>query len=105
MTHAAPQRLELSHASDGTIVLRGEVDVTTAPALRAVLVGGPDAAPGSVRIDLREVTYLDSAGLSLLYDHARGLHLIAAPNTAVATVLEIGGLVAASTVELLPPAS
>ena len=103
MTHAAPQRLELSYASDGTIVLRGEVDMTTAPALRAVLVGGADGTGGVLRIDLREVTYLDSAGLSLLYDHARHLHLIAAPDTAVATVLEIGGLVAATTVELLPP--
>jgi anti-anti-sigma factor len=103
VTHAAPQRLELSRAPDGTIVLRGEIDMTTAPALRAALVGGPDGSGGALRIDLREVTYLDSAGLSLLYDHARNLHLIAAPNTAVATVLEIGGLVAAATVELLPP--
>jgi anti-sigma B factor antagonist len=96
---AAPQRLRVRHESDGTIVLEGEIDLSTAPQLRAAIE--PAATAGAVQVvDLRGVTYLDSAGLSVLYDHAAGLHLLVAPSSVVATVLDISGLSEVTTIEL-----
>jgi anti-sigma B factor antagonist len=49
---------------DGTPVLRlaGELDLSTAPQLRAHL----DEIEGGVRVDLRGVEFMDSTGVSLL---------------------------------------
>jgi len=50
-----------------TVTVTGEVDSLTAPGLRSCLLevlGRGGASP--VEIDLREVTFLDSAGLSAL---------------------------------------
>jgi anti-anti-sigma factor len=98
---AAPQRLRVHTEPDGVIVLKGEIDLSTAPQLRAALESShPDGAARVV--DLREVTYLDSAGLSVLYDHAARLHLLVAPTSVVATVVDISGLGEAASVELRP---
>jgi len=44
---------------------RGEIDVSTAPTLRAELTSLPDGADRVV-VDLSEVTFLDSTGLGVL---------------------------------------
>jgi anti-sigma B factor antagonist len=65
-----PTRIDVRAAtsSSGTTVLvSGEVDSTTAPGLRSCLLEvleGVETAP--VEVDLRGVTFLDSAGLSAL---------------------------------------
>jgi anti-sigma B factor antagonist len=63
--------LEVRHADDGvpTLVARGEVDMTNADDLGEAL---SEAADGQSRIvvDLSEVRYLDSAGLSVLFVQA-----------------------------------
>jgi anti-sigma B factor antagonist len=53
----------------------GEIDATTAPALRADVYGAVDANPGTVvTVDLSKVEFLDSTGLGVLVGalkHAR----------------------------------
>ncbi|WP_369141031.1 STAS domain-containing protein [Modestobacter versicolor] len=65
-----PTRIDVraSTSSEGTTVtVTGEVDSTTAPGLRTCLLE-VIARPGraAVEVDLRAVTFLDSAGLSAL---------------------------------------
>ena len=65
-----PTRIDVRAAtsSSGTVVcVTGEVDSTTAPGLRSCLLE-VIARPGAtaVEVDLRGVTFLDSAGLSAL---------------------------------------
>jgi anti-anti-sigma factor len=100
----APQRLRVRHDPDGVVVLDGEIDLGTAPTLRAALDARSPAGVVQV-VDLRGVTYLDSAGLSVLYDHAAHLHLLVAPASIVATVVEITGLVDATRVVRRAPDS
>src|SRR3954470_14090351 len=65
-----PTRIEVRAAtsSSGTTVhVAGEVDSTTAPGLRTCLLEVLGrAGDGAVEVDLREVSFLDSAGLSAL---------------------------------------
>ena len=65
-----PTRIEVRAAtlSSGTVVhVTGEVDSTTAPGLRACLLEVlARADDGAIEVDLRQVTFLDSAGLSAL---------------------------------------
>lgn len=99
---AIPQRLRVHRTPEDVVVLQGEIDLATAPELRAALDAA--AAPGVRQtVDLREITYLDSAGLSVLYDHAARLHLLVAPASVVATVIDISGLAEATSVELRAP--
>lgn len=51
----------------GVVTVRGDVDATTAPDLRACLLAAlnrPDVS--DVEVDLSDVTFLDSAGLTAL---------------------------------------
>jgi len=66
----APTRIDVRAAtstSGSTVSVSGEVDSATAPGLRDCLLEVIDR-PGSstVEVDLRAVTFLDSAGLSAL---------------------------------------
>jgi anti-sigma B factor antagonist len=81
------------------VVVRGEVDLATAPELRAAL---DEAVKGSgrVEIDLRDTSFMDSCGLhALLAVHTRlgEAHealVIRNPGPEVRLVLEISGLAA-----------
>jgi anti-sigma B factor antagonist len=61
-------RVEPRGIEDGvaTVAVSGEVDVATAPLLRAGLHSVVDEGAGRLRIDLTEVTFIDSAGLGVL---------------------------------------
>jgi anti-sigma B factor antagonist len=65
-----PTRIDVRAATSSagtTVHVSGEVDSTTAPGLRTCLLEvlqRPGAGP--LEVDLREVTFLDSAGLSAL---------------------------------------
>jgi len=65
-----PTRIDVRAATsaDGFLItVSGEIDFTTAPGLRTCLLevlDRPDAA--TVEVDLTDVTFLDSAGLSAL---------------------------------------
>jgi anti-sigma B factor antagonist len=67
-----PERFDVraEQAGDTTIVaVTGEVDIATAPSLRAALAGVPADAP--LVIDLSAVTFMDSTGLAILLEAVR----------------------------------
>jgi anti-anti-sigma factor len=81
--------------------IAGEVDLATATALRAELVGRIGSAPpaSTIEIDLRATTYLASAGVALLVhlaDLARGrghrVVTLVEPRSAAARVLALTGV-------------
>ena len=80
------------------ITVRGEVDIATAPLLRAVLDGIYAARPRRVEIDLSGVTFLDSHALTTLVAARRRLAAVGAalvlrqPSRPVTRVLAISGL-------------
>ncbi len=85
---------------DGVPVVRvrGEVDVATAPALRESLDGAVDGGPGTVVVDLSEVTFIDSTGLGVLIgarkrcvDSGRAFRVVVA-DPRILKVFQITGL-------------
>jgi anti-anti-sigma factor len=100
-----PPSLQLSRGPDGVLVVTGDIDWDGAPLLRRALESENAAAPQTIQVlDLRQVLYLDSAGLAVLWEHAHRLHLLLTDGTAVATVVRITGLdQAAAGAEFDPP--
>ncbi len=89
--------LELStrRNPDGTAVVTavGEIDMSNADSFRSALgQAASEAAGEDVRlvVDLTRVSYLDSAGVHVLFAYTPGLQLIASP--LLAPVLAISGL-------------
>lgn len=86
----------------GSLVLHvaGEVDLDTAPQLHAAIVDAVDRAPdGGCIVDLTEVSYLGSAGLTVLLAstrHAearsRSLPIVVDANRAVIRPIELTGV-------------
>jgi anti-sigma B factor antagonist len=69
--------VELATEQDGDVVrvaLSGELDVSTAPSVEERLIAlETTEALGGVVLDLRDVAFIDSTGLSLLINaHSRG---------------------------------
>jgi anti-sigma B factor antagonist len=65
-----------SHEHDPDVAVlnvRGEVDIETAPALRAALLPVLEHHRGPVVIDLSEVSFMDSTGVHVLVDTSRRL--------------------------------
>jgi anti-anti-sigma factor len=105
---AAPQEPavavpELEPVADGVLRLpiTGEVDLAVAAALRDDLVEGiTGAGPGStIEIDLRDATYIASAGVALLVhvadlarDRGHRVSALIEPHSAVARVLALTGV-------------
>ena len=54
-----------------TIQLHGELDMATAPRLGRVLDEALDAMPDTVRLDLSDLTFLDSTGIRVLITASR----------------------------------
>jgi anti-sigma B factor antagonist len=66
--------VEVRDTGDGTyLAVSGEVDVLTAPKLGAALHDALHREQGSVAVDLRDVTFVDSAGLHVLLNAQRRL--------------------------------
>jgi anti-sigma B factor antagonist len=85
---------------DGYVTLRvsGEVDVHTAPTLRDSALAALRQHGSTLRIDLREVPFMDSTGLEVLLATRRRAELaggsltLVAPTPAILRVLEVTGL-------------
>lgn len=93
----------MTHGGCGEVLVVGEIDEDGARILDAVL--GSRVRDGSALVvDLREVSYLQSVGVAVLYDHAEGTDLALRVRTgsAVATVVAICGLAHVATIELDP---
>jgi anti-anti-sigma factor len=75
------------------VAVRGEVDMATAPRLRAALERAA-AEASEVRVDLREVQFMDSTGLSALVAAHQALDrlVIVCPPGPGRRALEVSGL-------------
>lgn len=85
-------------AAHALVVVSGEVDASSAPVLAHRLDAVLDGRPASVVVDLRGVTFLDSAGLSTLamahrraQEHGGAVRVVAS-SRAVVRPLQITGL-------------
>lgn len=58
------------HEAAVVVVASGELDLASADELRTVL-RGPEARAKTVVLDLRNVTFIDSSGLSVIVGHSR----------------------------------
>ena len=82
--------------------LTGDLDISAADELASKLQSVP-VGPQPLTVDLRAVTYVDSAAVSVLYRHVRrGLRILVREGTAVATVMRVCGLAAVCDVRFLP---
>ncbi|HST63977.1 MAG TPA: STAS domain-containing protein [Mycobacteriales bacterium] len=81
-----------------TVRVRGELDIATAPLLRAALEGVYARRPVRVEVDLSEVTFLDASSLAGLIAARRRLAaqravlVLVDPSPIVRRVLDITGL-------------
>lgn len=95
---------------DAWLVLRvsGEIDIQTSPILDEGLRRAQGDGASSIVVDLSDVTFLDSTGLSVLVtalkrgQSAGGGLRLASPRLNVQRVLEITGLAEVFEVEPLP---
>lgn len=92
-------RAEVETSARASVVrLIGELDADDAPAVRALLAEQVLRGPGSLVVDLSDLTFIDSAGLAALVAAHKGTRaagttlLLAAPTPAVVRVLGITGL-------------
>ncbi|MFF9768308.1 STAS domain-containing protein [Streptomyces sp. NPDC053086] len=94
-----PLTLTSGRRPDGTprLAVSGEIDMSNAGSLADALGAGS----GPLVLDLTEVEYLDSAGLSVLFTHADRLELIVPP--LLEPVLTVSGLAGLVTVRGLSP--
>ncbi len=75
--HSSPEahRLLVDSSLDengiAVVRLRGEADLHTAPILRDALADAIDRVPGSIVVDLSEVTFIDSMMLGVLLSATR----------------------------------
>jgi anti-sigma B factor antagonist len=92
-------RTEVSRAADRVVVkLFGELDLATAPQLRETLVSiGSDLAI-EVVLDLEELKFIDSVGLSVVIAEHKRLHasggalVIQYPSTRTRKLFDVSGL-------------
>lgn len=72
------------------VVIHGEIDLGTAPALREALRSALEDQTGPVVVDLSDVSFMDSTGVHVLAD---ALQRLEAQNRSLAVVCEEGGQV------------
>ena len=87
--------LEPLHNGAHGLRLIGELDMSTVPDLQSALAA--TSANGQVRLDLSELTFLDSCGLHAIVEYARSTNggvpvILANPSDAVVRILEITGM-------------
>ena len=91
--------------SPTTVVLKGEIDLSTSPRVREVLMDIARSGEVRVVIDMSQVTFMDSTGLSALVGPLKrfrqnGGHItLRSPTSSVRKILEITGLTRVFTIE------
>ena len=75
MSTPEPSLATVTHERAGwkIVVLEGEIDLSTAPALRHTLAAEGDAGVDRIAVDLRSVGFMDSMGLGVLIGARRRL--------------------------------
>jgi anti-sigma B factor antagonist len=90
--------LEAHESDDGAaVVVRGEVDMATAPQLREALLALVDGGATRISLDCRGLDFLDSSGIGVLIAVRKrlgdgGSLTIEAPPAHVRKVLELTGV-------------
>jgi anti-anti-sigma factor len=95
-----PARVEVDrHGSGYVLRIRGEVDMSNAGELSATIEGLVPNGASNVAVDLSETTYMDSAGIQLLFLLAERLkarrhelRVIVPRDAPIRPVLELTGL-------------
>ena len=96
----ADLQLESRETDDGaSVIVRGEVDMATAPQLRDTLLELVDAGATSIALDCRGLDFLDSSGIGVLIAVRKrlgddGSLTLEAPPAHVRKVLELTGVTA-----------
>jgi len=72
MTEFTNESVTIDVAEDGTIVVKGDIDMAGGPLLEATILEREDQHP--VVLDLAAVYFIDSSGLRSLLDGARRAH-------------------------------
>lgn len=92
-------RIEVADTtSPTTVVLVGEVDLVTAPRVREALIAIANSGETKVVVDMTNVTFMDSVGLSALvgplkrFRTKNGQIVLRSPTPSVRKVFEITGL-------------
>jgi anti-sigma B factor antagonist len=94
----AELELESHSSADGeTVVVRGEIDMATAPQLREVLNKLVDGGAARIVLDCRGLDFLDSSGIGVLIAVRKrlgddGALTIESPRAHVRKVLELTGV-------------
>jgi anti-sigma B factor antagonist len=94
----AELELESRSSTDGeTVVVRGEIDMATAPDLRELLNGLVDDGASRIVLDCRSLDFLDSSGIGVLIAVRKrlgddGALILEAPQAHVRKVLELTGV-------------
>jgi anti-anti-sigma factor len=77
---------------DGVLVVRGEIDAESARAL-ARAVREASVATGEHRLDLRQVRFIDSRGIEVLFElAAEGLEIVVAEGSLLQRILHTVGI-------------
>jgi anti-sigma B factor antagonist len=93
-----PLDMQVSYRLGAPLVyVKGELDHQTASQLRAVIDEEAASAPSALILELSGVSYMDSGGLSLMFDtltrmKRSGWLGVVAPTSPVARLMEITGL-------------
>ena len=105
--------LDIRRADSGNpaILLSGEIDISNAAHLARAIKGSVSNLDHGLILDLSRVTYVDSAGIKVLFDLARRLKdhqqrlvLVVPEGAGVRRSLALGGLLGVVEVlEVLPP--
>jgi anti-sigma B factor antagonist len=104
--------LSLEHRplDDGVLITaRGEIDRSTASRLSDALRRATFGATGSITVDMCEVTFMDSSGVSVLLNAVRRLTRrgrrmsLVCPRGELLRLFELSGLSAALDVRAAPP--
>jgi len=81
------------------VVIEGEIDASNSPEIRARLRDALTNQSTVLLVDLTETTYIDSAGINVLFrlalelhERQQQLHLVVAANSPIARMVAIVGL-------------
>ena len=90
--------LSADPSAEFIVKAEGEIDLATAPALNVVLAAALEAGPDQLIIDMADVAFIDSSGLSVLIvafkqgQAAATRVILRAPSRPVTLLLGISGL-------------
>jgi anti-sigma B factor antagonist len=99
-------RIEVANTtSPTTVVLTGEIDISTAGRVREALIAVSNGGENKVVVDMTNVTFMDSTGLAALvgplkrFRSMNGEIVLRSPTRGVQKVLEISGLTRVFSIE------